>query len=366
MSGAQIRGRLEALALLVVGLGAGVFALFGEYTRLMNPRFRWVTIGGAALVTIMALALLTRPRKRSGPGALVVFGLLFLVIVVGSPFSPGVALVFPRGEDLPPPLERDGYVPLEAAALFRTLDEEAEGVPEGSYVMPGIVYRSAALDAAGDFVLLDPVMACCLADAIALGVRVKAGGALPEPNTWVYVYGRLRLLETPVVTAAFRLGAIVFTNVSRDHVLDLDETLSFRSLLADVVDQVPSERCAVFRRALESTGLADELRGTGPFTVFVPLDLSFDRLPATERETLFAPAGRDRLRALLEDFVVLGQVTERDLYETSSLTTMSGRVLSVGIENGKLRIERARVLFGDQVARNGVLHIVHPAWFEPE
>jgi hypothetical protein len=46
VNAARIRGRLEALILLTVGLGAGSFALLGDYTRLMNPRFRWVAEPG--------------------------------------------------------------------------------------------------------------------------------------------------------------------------------------------------------------------------------------------------------------------------------------------------------------------------------
>ena len=346
-----LRGRLEALVLLLMGAGSLWLAAGPAYGRLMNVDFRVVTIAGAILLLCMGFALLLRPRRRAGPFALSVFALFYAVMAVGNPFSAGDAdaLAF---QDRPPAAARAGYEPLEVDALFSGLDA-VQNVPEGRYVISGIVYRSEALDAQDVFVLLDPLMACCLADAIALGIRVRSNAPPPETGSWVHVYGTLQRLHEPVVTPRFRFGVIVFTTVSRWYRFVPDDIASFRSLLPDVVEQIPTSRCARFRQALEAHGLAQTLRGDGPFTVFAPVDLSFDRL-------------HGRLSARdLEDFVVRGSYTKRDLLALEELTTLSGRTLRVEIEplGAVLRIEGARILFGDQLARNGVLHMVHPAWF---
>ena len=132
---------------------------------------------------------------------------------------------------------------------------------------------------------------------------------------------------------------------------------SFRSLLPDVFETTSAERCAWFRQALVAHGLAPELRGEGPLTIFAPVDLSFEQLPAPRRSAL---STRD-----LEDFVVRGSYTKKDLLALETLTTLSGRALRVEVDalSGVLRIEGARILFGDQMARNGVVHLVYPGWF---
>lgn len=349
--------RLSGLILLALGLSSAAFALAGDYTVLMNPAFRWVTIGGALLVTGLGvvLSLSSHGGSRS---ALVIFGLFLALVAVARPETGGVAplLVPPAGQ---PTLEREGYERLESRALFRNLDEEVRDLPGGQVVMRGFVKRLDSLDARGQFILLEPLMACCLADAVALGLRVRNGaGVLPEDGSWIHVFGDLDELDAPVATRPFRVGAILFVQVSRVHELVAHEIVTYESLLEDLYAKTPAARCSVFRRLADESGLAESLRGEGPLTVFVPLDASFERLPPADRKALTGDPGR--AGRLLEGLIVPGRLNRQDLYERTSLTTLDGRSLPVRIENGKLLIGGARVLFGDQGARNGILHIVHP------
>jgi hypothetical protein len=357
----NVIGRAEALVLLAVGLGSGAFALSGDYEMLMNPTFRWITTAGAGLVTAMGLELCLRPRRGANPSALLVYGGLLVLVLVADPFAGGVTPLLLAAGDVPPPQEREGYEQLRLKDLFAKLHKEAD-VPPGSYVFRGLVHRTPALDAAGHVVLLEPMMACCLADLVALGVRVDLGGRPPPAaESWVYAFGTLRNLDQPLVTAPFRTGAVLFSEVSRVHIVDIDDIVSYQSLLADISQKIP-DGCAIFRQALEDTGLLETLREEGPYTVFVPLDLAFERMPVEVRTALFDPAHRDRLRRHLESFVVRGRHSEGGLYKMSSLTALSGRVLWVEVVNGTLRVQGARILFPDSVARNGVLHVIHPAW----
>lgn len=358
----RLRPTLEALVLLAMGLGSLALSTHEAYTRLMNPSFRWVTVVGAVLLTLMGLVLLVRPRRQAGPFALIVFLVFFGVLALGTPLAPGVSPTMPMAGAGMPAIEREGYDELKVESLFETIQVEGHAVEEGRYVVKGFVYRRPELDAENTFILLEPMMACCLADAIALGVRVKTSAPLPDPDAWVYAFGQLRRLETPIATPRFRIGAILFTNVSRMHVVDADEVLPFRALLPNVVDRIPAERCARFRAALAETGLSEILRGEGPFTLFVPLDLTFERLGEEDAARLFSPQGRAELRERLEAFIVPGYHSKNDLFALDTLTTLSGRTLSIEAVNGRLTVEGARILFGDQPAKNGVLHLVHPGW----
>jgi len=349
--------RLCGVLLLALGFASTWFALAGDYTVLMNPAFRWVTIVGACLVTGLG-AVLSLSGGGGSRSALVIFGLFGALVIAARPHAGGVAprLVPPEGQ---PTVEREGYERLESRTLFRNLDEEATDIPTGQVVMGGFVKRLDSLDLQGQFILLQPLMACCLADAVALGLRVRSGvGPLPEEGTWIHVFGTLEQLDTPVAIPPFRVGAILFVQVSRVHELAAHEVVTFESLLEDLHEKTPAARCAVFRRLAVESGLVEALQGEGPLTAFVPLDASFGRLPPAEYAKLTSDP--QEARRFLEGLVVPGRFSRQDLYDRTSLPTLDGRSLPIRVENGKLIIGGARILFGDQSARNGILHVVHP------
>ncbi len=139
-------------------------------------------------------------------------------------------------------------------------------------------------------------------------------------------------------------------------------TLAARSDARHLVVQFSAPLTTEQRGALEATGLAEELRGEELFTVLAPLDAAFDAFVREEVKAVSDPDRRGRLRNYLEGFLLRGLRLKEDLLEQSSLEAMSGRILPIEVINGKLRIAGARILFGDQSARNGVVHIVNPAW----
>ena len=65
--------------------------------------------------------------------------------------------------------------------------------------------------------------------------------------------------------------------------------------------------------AVEAAGLAETLKGEGPFTVFAPTDEAFARLPEGTVDSLLQPENRDQLVALLTYHVVHGKVLSSDL-----------------------------------------------------
>ena len=345
-------GLLRATILLVLSLGAGGFALGESYTYLMNPSFRWVTLAGAGLLFLFSAALFWRPDR--GWWAVFVFAGFFALIGWAKPQLGGTTPM------LAPPaaghIEREGYPLLVAGTLFETLDEESRAVEPGPVTMRGFVKRTPEMDEAGEFLLLEPLMACCLADAAALGLRVHAAGkAPPEDLEWVQVFGSLEILEEPRPVPPFRVGAILFTAVSRLHVLRAEDVISMRALLDPIVAQIPEKRCSFFREALAASGWESELSGEGPYTVFAPVDSAF---PDADRAALLAD--REALRRWVGDHVVRGEILKEDLFRNAELETLSGGRLTLQSRYGKLRIGGARLLFGDHMARNGVIHFVHP------
>ena len=262
-----------------------------------------------------------------------------------------------------PAQAREGYEELLIESLFLNLSDEVEDVPEGRYIVCGRVHQPGTGEADGQ-VLLYPKVACCLADALAYAVHLDltASGTVPEGAAWVYVYGRLRRLDTPLDTPPFKVGAIAFTAVSRRYVLEVDEVVDYRTLLENVTEKIPKVQCSAFLKALQATGLAEMLAEEGPYTLFAPIDSAFLRgveaLDTSGSGTVDAP----RLRQYVESFVARGNYARSDLLALPAIETLSGRSLGIEVANGRSIVQGARILFADPLGRNGVVHIVHPAW----
>lgn len=359
----MVNARAHGLLLVLMGTASLWFASGEQYALLMNPMFRWVTLTGAALVTVLGLALL-RDGGRASRFAFVTFTLFFALVAWAEPHAGGVAPMLAPPES-GPAVERDGYTPIRTEALFDSLDTEAVDVPEGKLRLRGFVKRLPALDARGEFILLEPMMACCLADAIALGIRVKSPTPdLPPDEAWVYAFGTLDPLDPPRPVPAFRVGAILFNAVSRTHQLLADEVVGYESLLPPLLDKIPADRCAFFLALLEVSGVAETIRGDGPFTVLAPVDAAFGQWTEAQRDE--ARRDPELARKVVSACILPGRQTTPMLHERKDpriapLDDSTHKHLTVISQNGRLEIGGARVLFGDMACRNGVLHLVHPA-----
>ena len=126
-----------------------------------------------------------------------------------------------------------------------------------------------------------------------------------------------------------------------------------------------------FVEALQSAGLIDTLRGTGPYTVFAPSNAAFDAIPEDARRNLMAPEQRDRLIALLSYHIVPGTVTSADMVGAigrgqggrAELATVTGANLSLSREGEAIIVgdganARARITQADQTQSNGVVHSI--------
>ena len=127
---------------------------------------------------------------------------------------------------------------------------------------------------------------------------------------------------------------------------------------------------AQFSRAIEAAGLTATLTGTGPYTVFAPVNAAFEAVPEATRTRLMAPEGRGRLTELLTYHIVPGVVTAQDLGAAiqrgggrATLATMAGPNLTVSREGETLIVTdaaggRARISRADLIQSNGVIHQV--------
>jgi transforming growth factor-beta-induced protein len=110
--------------------------------------------------------------------------------------------------------------------------------------------------------------------------------------------------------------------------------------------------------AVEAAGLAQTLKGPGPFTVFAPNDKAFKRLPEGTLETLLKPENKDQLGAILTYHVVPGQVSAREAFGLNNAATVNGQRLDIGKSDGKLAVGSAKIIATDINCSNGVIHVI--------
>lgn len=107
-----------------------------------------------------------------------------------------------------------------------------------------------------------------------------------------------------------------------------------------------------FAEVAATVGLAEQLAGAGPFTVFAPPTDAWDDLPAA------VTADPTQMREILLNHVVEGQLLMTDMLTPGKVRTMLGNELAVmaGEEGGT--IGGSNILGADFVADNGVIHVV--------
>ncbi|WP_413629770.1 fasciclin domain-containing protein [Novosphingobium sp. JCM 18896] len=122
--------------------------------------------------------------------------------------------------------------------------------------------------------------------------------------------------------------------------------------------------------AVKAAGLVGTLSGTGPFTVFAPVNAAFAKLPAGAVANLLKPENKAQLTGVLTYHVVPGKLSAADLRQRviagrgrAMLRTAQGENLTVTQAGRRLVITdvrggRAMISIADVNQSNGVIHVV--------
>lgn len=116
-------------------------------------------------------------------------------------------------------------------------------------------------------------------------------------------------------------------------------------------------------RLITQAGLADTLRGAGPYTVFAPSDEAFKALPAGALDKL--AADKDMLISVLTYHVVPAKVLAADV-ATGNAKTVNGASLALSKAGAFVTVEEALVQAPDLLATNGVVHTVDRVLMPPK
>jgi uncharacterized surface protein with fasciclin (FAS1) repeats len=154
----------------------------------------------------------------------------------------------------------------------------------------------------------------------------------------------MRKIRNTIAAAAFAVSAFAATS---------------QSFAADIVDTaVGAGNFNTLVAAVQAAGLAETLKGPGPFTVFAPTDEAFAKLPAGTVDDLLKPENKDKLAAILTYHVVPGKVMAADVAgkETMAKSVQGGEIKVNGMDG--VMVDNAKVVQADIAADNGVIHVI--------
>ena len=125
---------------------------------------------------------------------------------------------------------------------------------------------------------------------------------------------------------------------------------------ADLVKMAErSPEIQTFMRIVDTAGLTDTFKSKGPFTLFVPSDSAFDRLPDNVKKSLLSD--KKSAAKLISDHVVQSKLLVVEI-SPGKTKTIDGSQISLTSDNGLVKIDGASVIQSDLVADNGVIHII--------
>ena len=123
-----------------------------------------------------------------------------------------------------------------------------------------------------------------------------------------------------------------------------------------------------FFAAAKAAGLDATLAGPGPYTVLVPDDAAFGKLPAGTADNWMKPESRAQLTGVLTHHILPGTILAEDIGKAidngkgkTVLATMGGGTLTATREGGKIVLTdaagtKATVTKADDKHSNGVVH----------
>ncbi len=131
--------------------------------------------------------------------------------------------------------------------------------------------------------------------------------------------------------------------------------------IADTAARTP--QLSTLSKLIQDAGLADTLRGPGPFTVFAPTDDAFKAVPAKTLADI--AANKELLVAVLTYHVLPGKLLSTEV-KNGPAKTVNGANVALYKSGEFLTVEDALVLQADLPASNGTIHLVDRVLIPPK
>ncbi|KUG07578.1 fasciclin domain-containing protein [Solirubrum puertoriconensis] len=119
-------------------------------------------------------------------------------------------------------------------------------------------------------------------------------------------------------------------------------------------------------QAAKQTGIAENLGGDGPYTIFAPTNAAFDKLPYGAMAGLLKPESKENLTGVVNYHIIQSRLLAMDLRDGQELTTMNGQKVKIGVQGGKITVNGANVTTSDVVSSNGIMHVIDKVLLPPQ
>ena len=128
----------------------------------------------------------------------------------------------------------------------------------------------------------------------------------------------------------------------------------------DVIDKLnETGKFTKLNETLQKSGLDENLKGEGPFTVFAPLDDAFAAISAKTYYGLLREDNKDKLVNILGRHVFSKKITSSDIDSETKLKAINGEEITIKKINGIVYINEAEVVTADIEVSNGVIHFIN-------
>jgi uncharacterized surface protein with fasciclin (FAS1) repeats len=149
-------------------------------------------------------------------------------------------------------------------------------------------------------------------------------------------------------------------------VAGMTATASAAEAKKDIVDTaVAAGSFKTLVAAVKAAGLAETLKGPGPFTVFAPTDEAFAKLPAGTVESLLKPENKAKLVDILTYHVVAGDVPAEAAMKLKEATALNKKEIKLEVKESALYLNKSKVTTADVDVSNGTIHIIDTVLMPP-
>ena len=128
----------------------------------------------------------------------------------------------------------------------------------------------------------------------------------------------------------------------------------------DVIDKLnEAGKFNKLNETLSKSGLNENLKGAGPFTVFAPLDDAFAAISAKTYYGLLRDENKDKLVNILGRHVFSKKINSTEIDGEIKLKAINGEEITIKKVNGIVYINEAEVVTADVEVSNGVIHYIN-------
>ena len=110
---------------------------------------------------------------------------------------------------------------------------------------------------------------------------------------------------------------------------------------------------------LMKSGLSENLKGEGPFTVFAPLDDAFAAISAQTYYGLLREENKDKLVNILGRHVFSKKITSSEVTGEIKIKAINGEEITIKKVNGIVYINEAEVVSADVETSIGIIHFIN-------